>query len=364
MLSLFRKKPPDVRSEAPIERMARYNVPPEILDKLALYVREASDRELYKVNPRYLAARLGVEPHTTLGILAYAVQEGLFDLNWDVHCPHHGEIRTFPTLQDGRSAEYCPLCQASFDVHLDDEIHVTFTVNELVRKLSVRERLSTQEPLPADDLYPPTYGLELLNVQPFRDLFADETLPPGESVQVKRVAFMFTDLLGSTAMYARAGDPKAYGRVRDHFEVLFQAANRNHGVTVKTIGDAVMASFVTPGDALRMTVDVYRGIAALNRRLGLSGDDVLSIRLGAHVGSCISVTLNERLDYFGATVNIASRVSHLSRGDDVVFTEAMFSDREVQTEAAQHGELESFETELRGYDQCFRLQRLVFESSR
>ncbi len=360
MLPLFRKKGSDTRSGALIERMARYNVPPEILDKLALYLREADDRELYKVNPRYLAAKLGIDAHAILGVLAYAVQEGLFDLNWDVHCPHCGNrARTFFTLQDGRSEEFCPTCQVNFDPHLDHEVHVTFTIGETVRKLSVREPLSTREPLP-DELYLPTLGLELLNVQAFRDLFADQTLPPGESLQVKRVAFVFTDLLGSTAMYAREGDPKAYSWVRDHFEVLFQVADRNHGVTIKTIGDAVMASFVTPVDALRTTIGAHREIMALNRRLALSGDEALSIRLGAHVGSCISVTLNDRLDYFGATVNIASRVSHFSRGNDVVFTEAMFLDQEVQAEAIQHGEIEGFETELRGYDQRFRLQRLVF----
>jgi class 3 adenylate cyclase len=148
--------------------------------------------------------------------------------------------------------------------------------------------------------------------------------------------------------------------VREHFEVLFRAADRNRGVTVKTIGDAVMASFVTPIDALRTAIDVHQDIEDLNRRLELSGDAALSIRLGTHVGPCISVTLNDRLDYFGATVNIASRVSHLSRGDDVVLTEKMLLDRETQAQAVQHGNLEAFETELRGYEQRFRLQRLVF----
>lgn len=338
----------------PVERLARYGVPRETLGNLASYMREASDRELYQVNPRHIAARLGLDTHTTLGVLAYAVQEGLFDLNWEVHCPHcGGHARTFFTLRDGRGAEICPICQNGFDVHLDHEIHVTFTVNEAVRQLS------TREPLP-NEPHPPTYGLELLNVQPFRDFFADQTLPPGESLKVTRVAFLFTDLLGSTAMYAREGDPKAYGWVREHFDVLFRAADRNNGVTVKTIGDAVMASFVMPADALRTAIDVHYDIAALNRRLALSGDAALNIRLGVHVGPCISVTLNGKLDYFGATVNIASRVSHLSQGNDVVLTENMFTDRETQAEAARHGDVEPFESELRGYDRGFRLHRLVF----
>ena len=245
MLPLLRKKKPKPDIRAKVEQVARHGVPREILDKLALYLREANDRELYKFNPRYLAARLGIDAHTGLRVLAYAVQEGLFDLNWDVHCPHcGGQARTFFTLRDGRGEEFCPNCQVNFGPHLDHEIHVTFTVSETVRALA------KQEPLP-DELYPPTYGLELLNVQSFRDLFANQTLPPGESLQVKRVVFLFTDLLGSTAIYVREGDPKAYSWVREHFEVLFRAADRNHGITVKTIGDAVMASFVTPADALR-----------------------------------------------------------------------------------------------------------------
>ena len=190
------------------------------------------------------------------------------------------------------------------------------------------------------------------------DVFADQTLPPGESLKVTRVAFLFTDLLGSTAMYVREGDPKAYGWVREHFDVLFQAADRNHGVTVKTIGDAVMASFVTPADAFRATVDVHHSIAELNERLGLRGDDALAIRLGAHVGPCISVTLNGRLDYFGSTVNIAARISHLSSGDDVVLSAEVLADEDAGTEVARHGQAAPFETTLRGYNQHFRLYRL------
>jgi len=87
---------------------------------------------------------------------------------------------------------------------------------------------------------------------------------------------------------------------------------------------------------------------------------IKSTRLGAHVGPCLSVTLNDRMDYFGATVNIASRVSHLSQGNDVVLTEKMLADQETGAEVVQHGVLEPFEAELRGYDRNFRLQHLVF----
>lgn len=336
-----------------LDRVANYGVSGAILDRLERYVWDADDRELYQFNPRHFAAGLDVDVHTALGLLAYATQEGLFDLNWEVRCSQcHQRLRAFPTLYEGRSQEFCGRCQIDFDAHLDHHIHVTFTLNEAVRKLAVTE------PLPAD-IHPPTFGLELLNVQPFRDLFADQVLPPGESLKVKRTAFLFTDLRGSTAMYAREGDPKAYGLVRDHFEVLFEAANRNYGVTVKTIGDAVMASFVTPINALRAALDAARGMSTLNHQLELRGDDELCVRLGVHVGPCISVTLNDSLDYFGTTVNIVARVSHLAHGDDVVLTSSMLEDQETKAEAIKHGDLEGFRAELRGCEGRFQLLRLV-----
>jgi class 3 adenylate cyclase len=348
------KRAKKTRISEALERMERAGVPRKLLDKLDHYLRESDEGGLFQVNPRHIAAKMGLDVQVVLGALAHAVREGLFDLNWDVYCPHcSGHVRSFFSLRDGRRQEFCKNCQVDFAPHLDHEIRITFTVNETVRKLAVKEPLAN---LP----YPHTLGLELLNVQPFRDLFADHVLPPGESLQVKRVAFLFTDLLGSTAMYVRQGDPRAYGHVRDHFEVLFQAAERNRGITVKTIGDAVMASFVSPVDALRATVDVHRDMLALNQQLGLSGDDVLAVRMGIHVGPCISVTLNNQLDYFGATVNIASRVSHLSQGRDVILTEAVMDGQEARAEATRYGQLECFETELRGYEQRFELQRLVF----
>jgi class 3 adenylate cyclase len=236
-------------------------------------------------------------------------------------------------------------------------VHVTFTINPSIRQ--VQKKTSFYNPD-----YPPTYGLELLNVQSFRDLFANQVLPSGENLKVTRVVFLFTDLRGSTAMYAREGDPRAFGWVREHFDVLFDAADRNRGVTIKTIGDAVMCSFLSPIDALQAAVDMHDGILALNTRLGLNKQATLSIRLGIHAGPCITVTLNDTLDYFGATVNIASRVSHLSRGDDVILTPEIVQDTKVMPLLPKIGALRDFESNVHGYEQRFHLWRLVFHQVR
>ncbi len=87
--------------------------------------------------------------------------------------------------------------------------------------------------------------------QAFRDLFSDQVLRPGDEVAIRHVALLFTDLRASTALYGRIGDASAYKLVRDHFAFLGRLVREHDGAVVKTIGDAIMAAFHSPTDAVR-----------------------------------------------------------------------------------------------------------------
>jgi class 3 adenylate cyclase len=52
-------------------------------------------------------------------------------------------------------------------------------------------------------------------------------------------------------------------------------------------------------------------------------DDDLLLKIGIHEGPCLAVMLNERQDYFGQTVNIASRVQHLASSQAIYATGAV-----------------------------------------
>ena len=163
-------------------------------------------------------------------------------------------------------------------------------------------------------------------MQAFRDLFSDAVLRPGDEVSITQVTLMFTDLKGSTAMYSRVGDAGAYHRVREHFAFLGKTVREHNGAIVKTIGDAVMAAFADPADGVRAALAIQRNLAALN---AAPGDEPLVIKIGLHAGPCIAVTLNDRLDYFGSTVNLAARLQGESAGDDIVLSRALVADAVV-----------------------------------
>jgi class 3 adenylate cyclase len=167
----------------------------------------------------------------------------------------------------------------------------------------------------------------------FRDLFSSEVLAPGLQLAVTSLAFVFTDLTGSTALYQRVGQARAFRIVQDQFALLGEAIAAHHGAIVKTIGDAVMATFPTGGDALAAGLAIQREI----RRLDLRGeaDPAVLVRVGIHQGPCVAVTANERLDYFGTTVNIASRVEHEARGGEVAATAEVCEAPDAQTVLAE-----------------------------
>ena len=159
----------------------------------------------------------------------------------------------------------------------------------------------------------------------FRSLFSHEVLGPEQHISVGHTTLMFTDLVGSTAMYDRVGDARAFSVVREHFRLLEAAIQQHHGNVVKTIGDAVMAAFDESDDAVRAGLDCIRALRALRDPTG--GDPNLQLRVGVHVGPCLAVTANGAIDYFGQTVNVASRVQALAGGDELIVSQAVFGTR-------------------------------------
>ena len=199
-------------------------------------------------------------------------------------------------------------------------------------------------------------GAQVSALQAFRSRFVHEVMPVEQPLAVGRMTFLFTDLRSSTAMYERIGDGEALARVRQHFTVLFGAVEQHNGAVVKTVGDAVMAVFDNPADALRAATDAVTQVGQLHSASG----DPLVLRIGVHAGACLAVNLDQRLDYFGSTVNRAARIEHESLGNDIVFSEGLLDEPEVR-DLLVGRYTQRFDTTLRGVPQPVRLVRLYVD---
>jgi class 3 adenylate cyclase len=161
----------------------------------------------------------------------------------------------------------------------------------------------------------------LLTNQTFRDIYRTDTLDVDQRLKITSLSFVFTDLKGSTELYERVGDLVAYDLVRAHFRILNEIVAAESGAVVKTIGDAVMATFPTPDRAMAAALKMREAVK------DLKGD--LLLKIGIHEGPCLAVSLNDRQDYFGRTVNIAARVQGLATSRSIFATRRVVTDSEA-----------------------------------
>jgi class 3 adenylate cyclase len=154
----------------------------------------------------------------------------------------------------------------------------------------------------------------------FRDLLSSQLIAPGTQIELQPLAFLFTDLKGSTALYEALGDAGAFEAVQSHFVLLREVLEAHAGTEVKTIGDAIMAVFGDPDQAISAAIAMQRAIQQNTR---------LALKVGVHFGRAMAVTFNRRLDYFGSAVNMAARLEGQSGADQIVCTAEMLDDPRV-----------------------------------
>lgn len=199
----------------------------------------------------------------------------------------------------------------------------------------------------------------LLNNQTFRELFKVQHLSTNLNLNIRSLTIMFTDLRGSTEMYDRAGDVFAYSLVQEHFRILTDCARKYQGAIIKTMGDAIMATFSTPADGMFAALDMMREIAAMNDRVRRDGFEI-GLKVGLHEGPALAVMRDERLDYFGQTVNIAARVQGLASAGEIWVTQSV-ADAPAARAAAEQAKLsaEQHRARLKGVGQ----ETLVYKFS-
>ncbi|WP_138430576.1 adenylate/guanylate cyclase domain-containing protein [Fodinibius saliphilus] len=226
------------------------------------------------------------------------------------------------------------------EVNISQEPNLTFKNNTAEPQIFTLERKEWENS--------GVSAAEATSSQLFRNLFADEVLRKGEKISVDNLSLMFTDLFDSTGIYNEEGDSQAVSQMIDHFEILQEAIAKHEGAIVKTIGDSVMAVFCKPEDAFKAYLDAQKMLSHDERF-----NEHLQLKAGIHHGSCVAVNLNSRIDYFGSTVNIASRFVDLASENEVILSENTFSKSKLQSMVKKSGHIstvKSMNTQLKGFE--------------
>ena len=165
----------------------------------------------------------------------------------------------------------------------------------------------------------------------FRELFPGEALSPGQLISVTTLTFLVTDLVEATQLYRDLGDARAFTVVHEYFRLTQESVVKEGGALVKTVGEGVLAVFSDPAAAVRVAAGLPKLLAKNETTRGLG------VRVAAHRGPALAATLNDHLDYFGATLNQAMRLPALVSGGELVLTQALAADPGVAALLQAHG---------------------------
>jgi len=123
-------------------------------------------------------------------------------------------------------------------------------------------------------------------------------------------AMCFLDLTGYTRLTAERGDEAAAQLATDLSRLVQRTSIQHGGKPVKWLGDGVMFWFRDPGPGVVAALDMAEGVV----RAGLPP---------AHVGLHAGPVIFQEGDYYGQTVNVASRIAEYARPGEVLVSQAV-----------------------------------------
>jgi adenylate cyclase len=126
------------------------------------------------------------------------------------------------------------------------------------------------------------------------------SLPPGPPP-----AMTFVDLAGYTRLTEDRGDEAAASIAARLSDIVQDSPRRYRGEVVKWVGDGVMFRFRDPAGAVMSALEIVHDVPAA----GLPP---------AHVGVAAGPVIQQAGDYYGRTVNLASRISDRAAAGQVL----------------------------------------------
>ncbi len=366
------------------ETVIRQGTDASLMARLDDFLERADELSVQRIRPYALADRWHVDRRTVLEMFLRATRAGILDMSWDLLCPScRGTTEGHTNLGDVHGSSHCNTCQIDFTVNFDHNIEVIFRPNPSVRMVDfdvafcagspqlqphmvMSQSLSALHSLPVPlELERGRYSLRASNAPGSISLYADEDGLTKTDLRVssfgwppeqQRVSLHPTlNLVNateteSTFQLERTAWSDESSTAADVTALLAGEG----GSIVKTMGDAVMATFRHPIDALKAIWKAQSEIAE-------HGEPMLWLKAGLHKGPCIVVNLNERLDYFGSTVNIAARLPNFSQGGELIFSEAFHEDPEIRDFLAQNvgsSALTCFTGDVKGFDEPFTMWKV------
>jgi class 3 adenylate cyclase len=164
------------------------------------------------------------------------------------------------------------------------------------------------------------------------------------------VSILFSDMVGSSALFERLGDLAARDVLAAHNTIIREQIAAHQGFEVKLAGDCFMVAFSSARRAIQCALAIQR---AFRKWCEQHPAEPIQVRIGLHTGEAI---IDEKGELIGRAVNLAARIATTAKGGEILVSATM---KEI---AASAGDLrfdEAREIELRGFAGTHRVHRAL-----
>lgn len=166
------------------------------------------------------------------------------------------------------------------------------------------------------------------------------------------IAFMFSDIEGSTSLNFRLGDLRWREVLRAHNTIIRGQLARHDGFEVKTEGDSFFATFRSARQAILCAIEIERELRSYGEEH--PGEQV-KVRIGLHAGEAIA----EENDYTGGAVNYAARVEAAAKGGEIAVSSTF---RDLVQNAGDVRFDRGRETSFKGFPGTHRIHRVAWRT--
>ena len=328
-----------------LNNMQRNGIDENTAEELYHFFISSTPDRLVNMNPNYIAAQCGIGRFEILNAVIQGITNSLFEMNWDINCTLcHDVVGQTKLLAGIKHTAHCERCETDFDNFADENITVSVSLHpSLFEKPPV---ISTQHKI-TDSKSEPLRALELVGLPAFKQNFSSQLPDLDESIKIRSITVLFTDLIKSTHLYSAIGDLEAYALIREHFNVLFEKIISSSGGIIKTLGDAVLAFFPDPFTAVNVSFELKETVKDLFA--GRELQEEFGLRIGINQGPALIVNFNESMDVFGTTINLASRIVNFADEDSIALAPHILREKELTDHLKKQGfEIRTFQQDIKG----------------
>ncbi len=168
----------------------------------------------------------------------------------------------------------------------------------------------------------------------------------------KEVTILFTDICGYTKYMEKMGDIKGRTMLQKHNDIVMPAIKEHNGFVIKTIGDAVMATFNDPLKAVTAAISIQKKLYDHNQQAKQT--DNIHVKIGVNTGEVIV----DKTDVFGDAVNVAARIQGKADKDIILISKDLY-ERICGSEDMLCRHYDT--VELKGKEEPMELYRVVWK---